>query len=410
MHDSPASIFRDVSLTDVSNGIVGFIFAATVPVALAIAALSNGGMADEAHLGGWIFGGFVINGFLTLAFSLRYRQPLVFLWSIPGTVLVGQALTHLSVAEVTGAYIATGLFVFVLGVTGLVNFAMAAIPMPIVMAMVAGIFIQFGMAWLDAFKTDFWVAAIMTATFLGLTAFPRATRFAPPVIVTLIAGIATAVLLGETTHAPSLALNLALPRLTAPEFSWAAMIELVVPLAITVIVVQNGQGIAVMSSVGHAVPVNKATAACGLGAVLTATVGTVSTCLAGLVIGVITTSERPERQYVAALVLGSLGILFGLSATMIAQLALAAPKGLIGALAGLAMLRVLQHAFTAAFSGRQPMSALVTFLITSSGMSIANIGAPFWGIVCGYLFARLVERQRDERPNVDAAVEGRPGQ
>ena len=36
----------------------------------------------------------------------------------------------------------------------------------------------------------------------------------------------------------------------------AAMVELVVPLAITVLVVQNGQGIAVLQAAGHKPPVN----------------------------------------------------------------------------------------------------------------------------------------------------------
>mgnify|MGYP000856157269 CR=1 FL=1 len=76
----------------------------------------------------------------------------------------------------------------------------------------------------------------------------------------------------------------------------------------------------------------------------------------------------------------------------LARLAFAAPKALIATLAGLAMLKVLQGAFVGAFRGAYPMSALVTFLITVSGVAIFNIGAPFWGIVFGYLTARLIER------------------
>jgi len=41
------------------------------------------------------FGAFTINGALSLVICLLYRQPLVFLWTMPGAVLSGQALDHL---------------------------------------------------------------------------------------------------------------------------------------------------------------------------------------------------------------------------------------------------------------------------------------------------------------------------
>ena len=62
------------------------------------------------------------------------------------------------------------------------------------------------------------------------------------------------------------------------------------------------------------------------------------------------------------------------------------------ALAGLAMLRVLQNAFSIAFQGRVPLGALITFLVTVSDISIFNIGAPFWGLVFGFAASWLLER------------------
>jgi len=71
---------------------------------------------------------------------------------------------------------------------------------------------------------------------------------------------------------------------------------------------------------------------------------------------------------------------------------LATPEAFIATLAGLAMLRVLQSAFTIAFQGRFPLGALITFLITVADISIFNIGAPFWGLVFGTLASWLLER------------------
>ena len=71
---------------------------------------------------------------------------------------------------------------------------------------------------------------------------------------------------------------------------------------------------------------------------------------------------------------------------------LAAPKAFIAALAGLAMLRVLQTAFTVSFRDRFALGALVSFLVTVADFPVLNIGAPFWGLVFGYGASRLLER------------------
>ena len=111
---------------------------------------------------------------MSIGFSLAWRQPLVFFWTIPGTVLVGPALGHLTFPEVVGAYIATGLLMLALGALGLVRRAMAAVPMPIVMGMVAGVFLQFGLDWVRAFQADLVIAAAMTAVFLARQRRPAA--------------------------------------------------------------------------------------------------------------------------------------------------------------------------------------------------------------------------------------------
>ena len=102
---------------------MAFIFATTGPVAIILAVASQGGLA-ESDLSSWLFGSFFLNGLISLAFCWIYRQPLVFFWSIPGAVLIGPALGHLSFAEVIGAYHATGLLMLVLGASGWVRRAM----------------------------------------------------------------------------------------------------------------------------------------------------------------------------------------------------------------------------------------------------------------------------------------------
>jgi benzoate membrane transport protein len=308
-------------------------------------------------------------------------------------VLVGPALGHLSFPEVIGAFLATGLLMLVLGLSGWVRRAMEVVPMPIVMAMVAGVFLRFGIDLVLAFREALSIAAPMTAAFFLLTILPRMSRILPPLIGALIAGVAAVVYLGAFNPPAGALFALAAPNLYVPQFSWAAMVELVVPLAITVLVVQNGQGIAVLAANGHQAPINAITAACGAGSIVTGIFGSVSTCLTGPVNALLSSSGEKSRHYAGALLFCVLALAFGLLAPFFTRLLLATPPAFIATLAGLAMLRILQTAFTASFSGRFSFGALICFLVTVADVAIFRIGAPFWGLVLGLAASWLLERR-----------------
>jgi benzoate membrane transport protein len=381
----------DLGPTYLANGFIGWLFSATAPVAI-ILAVGTGGGLTEAELASWIFGVFFINGLITLLFCLLYKQPLAFFWTIPGTVLVGPALGHLSFQEVVGAYYVTGVLMLFLGMTGWVRRAMQAIPMPIVMGMVAGVFLKFGLDLVRALHSDLPIAGPMVAVFLLLSAVPRLGRRIPPLIGALLVGALATVMLGRVDPAILGAIELVQPVFQTPAWSWPAMIELVVPLAITVLVVQNGQGIAVLRAAGHKPPVDAIAIACGIGSILSATVGSVSTCLTGPTNAIITSSGERDRHYAAGVVTASLALIFGLLSPAFTRLMLNAPKAFIMTLAGLAMLRILQSAFIASFKERFSLGALVSFLVTVADLGLFNIGAAFWGLVAGLVASSLLER------------------
>ena len=394
----------DIGPLYAANGLIGFIFAATGPVAVILSVGLAGGLS-EAQLASWIFGCFFLNGLLSIAFCLAYQRPLVFFWTIPGTVLVGPALTHLSFAEVVGAFLATGLLMLVLGLLGWVRRLMEAIPMAIVMGMVAGVFLRFGTDLVFAVRDTALIAVPMIVVFLTLSAWPAAASRMPPLIGALLAG-ALLVVVGVGAHPESASANaaaaaslgsvdggwFAAPLLQRPAFSLQAMIELVVPLAITVLIVQNGQGIAVLSAAGHPVPINAVTVACGAMSMATAMVGSVSTCLTGPTNALIASSGERSRHYAAGVVVGLLALAFGLLSPLFTRLMLSTPPAFIATLAGLAMLRVLQASFVTAFKGRFSLGALVAFVVTVAGLPIASIGSPFWGLIFGFAASALLER------------------
>lgn len=395
---SGTRLATDFGLAYVASGFMGFVFAASGPVAIVLSVGTAGGLSSD-ELTSWIFGIFFVNGLITIAMSWVYRQPLAFFWTIPGTVLVGPALQHLSFPEVLGAFYVTAVLIIAVGATGWFRRAMSLVPMPIVMAMVGGVFLRFGLDLVRAVHADVALGIPMVAVFLLLSAVPAWGRRVPPLIASLVVGAVTAGALGRFDTAAFGTLQVVHPMFQAPVFSPSALLELVVPLAITVLVVQNGQGFAVLGAAGHRPPVNACTLVCGLGSLAAASVGAISSCVTGPTNALLTASGEPRRQYTAAIVTGLLAVAFGVLSPAFTKLMLGAPREFIMLVAGLAMLKVLQAAFVASFSTKFTLGALVCFLVTVSDLSILNVGAAFWGLLAGLVVSWLLERPdfRDPR-------------
>lgn len=386
---SASQLWRDLGPHYASNGLIGLIFSASGPIAVTLAVGTAGGLT-QAQLASWVFGIFLSAALATLTMSWLYKRPFGYAWTIPGTVLVGPALQHLSFAEVVGTFYLTGVLCAVLGATGVVRKLMSAIPMPIVMAMVAAVFLRFGTDLVNSIKTNPVVAAPMMAVFVLLSALPALGRRLPPVLGALIVGAIMVAAAGQF-HFTSSSTIFAAPVFPRPEFTVRAALELVVPLAITVLVVQNGQGVAVLRAAGHAPPINMFALTSGLFSLLNAAVGAVSACVTGPTNAILTSSGEKSRQYTAAMTYGALSLVCAVFAPTLTTFMLAAPKTFILALGGIAMLRALQGAFVSAFAGSFTLGSLITFVVTISGLTIFNISAAFWGIEIGYALSRLLE-------------------
>lgn len=387
---TPREVLADLGTHQSVNGIVGVLFSITGPVPIIVAVGRGGGLSSDA-IASWVFGVLAFNGLLTIVMSWVFRQPLAFFWTIPGTVVVGTALSSLTWPEVIGAFVLTSLLMLVVGLTGLVERVMSLLPMSVVMAMVAGVFLGFGIDLVAAVDSNAIIAAPMVLVFLLATALPSVARFVPPILGALAAGAVVVVATGAVDGASLSGPWLAAPVFTAPEFTWSAAIELVVPLALTVLVVQNGQGMAVLREAGHRPPMNLVTVACGVVSLPAAAVGAISTCLTGPTNALLTASGERRRHYTSALVCGTVAIVVGLLAPGFVRVLLAMPVAFVAALGGLAMLRALEGAFRAAFAGTHTMAALITFLVTVSEVTFLNVGAAFWGLVAGVVVHALLD-------------------
>ena len=426
--------FNDITKENITNGFVAFLFAVTGPVAIMLLVGTKTSLSNQ-ELSSWLFGAFAINSVISIFFSFWFRQPLVFMWSIPGIILIGSSIENYSFNEIVGTYLVTGMFLTFLGLTNILNWINKKIPIEIVMGMVAAIFLQFSLNWLYSLKETPLLSGSMTITYFIIYAFPSLQRIMPPLLGSLIVGV---LIILNSNHAEifnNLSLSPIMPTIFKPEFNLNANIELVIPLAITVLFIQNGQGLAILKSAGHQTRIKPFTVACGIGSIINSFFGTVSSCLTGPVTGIITSDENNKNSlkvsdankllgqerveflvkkhgkenflealkdhkvktiikghYTSGIVFSLLCITFGIFSPFFTGFISSCPPGFMDSLGGIELLIVLKNTFIAAFSGSFSLGALVSFLITMSDLVFLNIGSPFWGILGGLLIAKIYEK------------------
>jgi benzoate membrane transport protein len=375
----------------VGNGVVAFLFATTGPMAILLAAAARGSLR-EADIASWVAGAYGLTALLSMGFSISYRQPLVFAWTIPGAVVVGAALDHVSFPEAVGAYIVTGALIAALGASGLAARVMAWVPVPLVMAMVAALFLPLGVGLVKAFGQQFAIAGAMVAAYVLASMVRPVGRYVPPVVAALVAGVVALAADPSVALDRPVACGIVSPIVYTPRFTPRALVELVIPLTITVIGIQNAQGFAYLRTAGYRPPENPITLASGLGSIVGGLIGSVPACLTGPVTGILNLSGPIAHRWVSAVVFAVLAILFALFAPAVASLGLGLPPAFIAALGGLAMLGVLQTAFVHGFRSGFSLGATITFIVTASQVTIFNVSAAFWGLVFGSLASALLER------------------
>lgn len=139
----------------------------------------------------------------------------------------------------------------------------------------------------------------------------------------------------------------------------------------------------------QAPPISPLIAVTGLATLVLAPLGGFSICLAAITAAICMGPEAhpaPERRYMAAACAGGFYLLAGVFGGSIGTLFDALPQALIVAIAGLALLTTIGGSLhNALHDARQRDAALVTFLITASGVSLLGVGAAFWGLVGGLL-------------------------
>ena len=391
MTDSSArSFFKDISLPAVIAGFITVLVGFASSAVLVFQAAQALG-ADQAEIASWMWALGIGMGVTCIGLSLRYRMPVVTAWSTPGAAMLVVGASTLPLSDAIGAFVLAALLATVAGFSGVFEKAMRRIPVSLASGMLAGVLLRFGLDVFVSVGTQPLLVLAMLATYLlGRRLLPRYA-----VIATLLVGVAIAAGKG-LMHVDQVQLQLARPVFTMPTLSWAAVFGIALPLFIVTMASQNVPGVAVLKASGYDAPVSPVVGWIGAVNMVLAPFGGYALNLAAITAAICMgrdVHEDPARRYTAAVSAGAFYIVVGLFGATVAAVFAAFPKELVAALAGIALLGTIGNSLAVAMREeveREP--ALVTFLVTASGLSMAGIGSAFWGLVAGVVTLLVLRR------------------
>lgn len=374
-------------------GFVAVLVGFTSSVAIVFSAATALG-ASQAQIGSWMWALGLGMGLCSLLPSLWLRQPVMVAWSTPGAAVLATAgvAGGFGMPEATGAFIVSAALIALFGITGWFEALLDRIPVPIASALLAGVLTRFGLDAFVALKSAFGLVLSMLLVYLlGRRLWPR---YAVPLVLT--AGIAWALAEGSL-HLGGVRWGVTWPVFTAPVFSWRAAVGLALPLFVVTMASQNLPGVAAIRAAGYDMPISKIITLTGVATLVLAPFGAFALNLSAITASICMGREaHPDasRRYMAAACCGALYCVVGVFGAAVTGLLSAFPHELVVAIAGLALLGSIGGGLAVALrEDAHREAALVTFLVTLSGVSLAGIGSAFWGVVAGAL-ALFVQQWR----------------
>ncbi|SAL43399.1 benzoate/H(+) symporter BenE family transporter [Caballeronia humi] len=386
------SPFSDTSVSAVVAGFVAMMTGYTSSLVLMFQAGRAAHLTD-AQISSWIWALSIGMAVCTIGLSLRYRAPIVIAWSTPGAALLVSSLPNVAYAEAIGAFIVCAVLLTLVGLSGLFDTIMRRIPAGIASALLAGILFEIG---IEIFRAaQFQTALVLAMFFTYLVAKRLVPRYAIP--LTLVAGIAVAGALGLLDFS-RFHVALARPVFTMPVFSIAAAVSIGIPLFVVAMASQNVPGVAVLRADGYTTPSAPLIATTGLASLVLAPFGSHGVNLAAITAAICTGPEAHadrSKRYMAAVWCGIFYLLAGVFGATIAALFAAFPKALVVSVAALALFgSIMSGLANAMHDARQREAALVTFMVTASGLTLLSIGSAFWGLVAGVLTQIVLNARR----------------
>ena len=378
-------------LSHISAGFIAVLVGYTSSAAIVFQAARTAG-ADAAQIASWLLALGLGMGVTCIGLSLRYRSPILTAWSTPGAALLITALAGIPMDEAIGAFIFASGLILASGLSGWVEPLLRRIPKSLAAAMLGGILLRFGLEVFASLGRDFSLVAVMLAVYL----LGRRVNSRYTVLLCFLAGLGWAAAHGQI-HTDHLGFSFSSPVFVAPTFSVATLISVGIPLFVVTMTSQNLPGLAVLQANGYSVPAAPLMRWTGLAGVLLAPLGGFSFNLAAITAAICMSPEadpNPRQRYLAAVWAGVFYLFSGLFGASVVALFSALPGVLVSAGAGIALFGTIGNSLASALGDdkeREP--ALIAFLVTASGLSLAGVGSAFWGLVSGLIVLTIHARK-----------------
>jgi benzoate membrane transport protein len=386
------ALIDDFSLSATVAGFIATVISYAGPLVIIFQAAESAGMS-HALLSSWVWAISIGSAVLGIVLSLRYRVPIIIAWSAPGSALLVSLLPQIGLNQAVGAYMVASLIIFLVGISGAFDRIIGKLPAAISAGMLAGILFSFGTGLFVSLQTKPVLVLAMFASYLVVKRL--LPRYA--VMAVLLVGCTIAFATGDLRQ-EALVIGLAMPMWISPEFSLAATLNVALPLVMLALTGQFVPGMAVLRGAGYQTPASPIIASSALGSLLLAPFACHGLNLAAITAAICTgreAHEDPSRRYVAGVVGGLAYLLLGLFGATLVSLFTAFPRELVAALAGLALFGAIGGSLAGAMAVPDDReAALITFLVTASGMSFMGLSAAFWGLLFGIAAHLLLSVRR----------------
>ncbi len=387
-----ANLPKAASWSGFFSGLLVVFVSLTGPIAILYQAVQAADLSVELT-NSWLLAIFMGSGLFALLMSLRFGIPIIGSWASTTTALLITGLVDHPFSEVIGAYFVASVILMVIGYTGIFSKLMQTIPHAVIMAMLAGVLLIFGVKIFSSTQINPILGVSMLLVFFAA----KAIRFRAPVVLSFVVGVVV-VALQSKINIPEVKLSIATPVWTNPTFPVGAFFTLTIPIVLLIMTSQNAPGIALLKAVGYTPPINTIVHFGGFLSLLGSGFGGSGVNLSSITASIAISEEsdpNPDTRYFAGVVAGLAYCVAAIFAGVFSSLFGSFPGELTAVLAGIALLPIITTSLVDAMEVKDYRdSAVVTFLVTISGVSAFGVGSPFWGLIAGVIVHQLQRLSR----------------
>ena len=394
MPEATQTALRPLSDSSASSVVAGFIAMLTGYTSSLVLMFQAGQAAglSEAQISSWIWALSIGMAICSIGLSLRYRTPVVVAWSTPGAALLISSLPGVPYPEAIGAFIFASALIMLCGLTGSFERLMRRVPASLAAALLAGVLFNIGIEIFRAVEVQPALVLGMFFTYLlSKRLLPRYAVLAALLVGCLIAGLA------GLLDFQRFSLQVAVPVWTTPSLSFAAVFSIGIPLFVIAMASQNMPGLAVLRAEGYDAPASPLISVTGIASLLLAPFGSHGIHLAAITMAICAGPEAHadrSKRYTAAVWCGVFYGIAGIFGATLAALFAAFPAALVLSIAALALFGSIGSGLTQAMQQPQEReAALITFMVTASGLTLFGIGAALWGLIAGVLTLVILSKR-----------------